>query len=225
MAGMAEPGNAYERPRSALCRWGVYVILDRHIAGKPHLEIARAAIAGGARVIQLRDKTAPFEELVETGRALRAVTRDAGVTLIVNDNPYLAVEVEADGVHLGQNDFPPETARDIVGPEMIVGLSTHNKEQALRAEFEPVDYIGVGPVFPTQSKESEWKPLGVSHVAWVKRTLRLPVVAIGGITLETLGEVVASGADNAAIIGDIMRSEDIAARVRQLAARWSQTAP
>jgi thiamine-phosphate pyrophosphorylase len=225
MAGMVEPGNAYERPRSALCRWGVYVILDRHIAGKPHLEIARAAIAGGARVIQLRDKTAPFEELVETGRALRSITRDAGVTLIVNDNPYLAVEVEADGVHLGQNDFPPETARDIVGPEMIVGLSTHNKEQALRAEFEPVDYIGVGPVFPTQSKESEWRPLGVSHVAWVKRTLRLPVVAIGGITLETLGEVVASGADNAAIIGDIMRSEDIAARVRQLGARWSQTAP
>lgn len=221
---MPDTGSPYDRPRSTLCRWGVYVILDRRIAGKGHVEIARAAIAGGARVIQLRDKSATFEELVRVGKELRALTRDAGTTLIVNDNPYLAVEVGADGVHLGQNDFPPETARDIVGPEMIVGLSTHNKEQALRAEFEPVDYIGVGPVFPTRSKESEWAPLGVAHVGWVKRTLRLPVVAIGGITLETLGDVAGAGADNAAIIGDIMRSDDIAERVRQLRARWEEAA-
>ncbi len=217
---MPRPHGEFRRPLSNRCLWGVYAILDRKIAGRTHPEIARAAVAGGARVLQLRDKDATFEELVEVGRELRLITRAAGAALIVNDNPYLAREVEADGVHLGQSDFPPAVARDVVGPNCIVGLSTHTKGQALEAARMPVDYIGVGPIFPTSSKQSEWPPLGPGHVRWVRDNVFLPMVAIGGINGENMGDVVAAGAHNVAMIAEIMRAPDIEASVRRLNARF-----
>lgn len=210
----------YARGNSERCVWGVYVILDAAMAGRTHAEAAREALDGGARVLQLRDKTAPFERLLEVGRELRELTRARGATLIVNDNPYLAHEVDADGVHLGQSDFPAAIARDIVGPDRIIGLSTHTKLQALEATRQPVDYIGVGPVFATTSKRSEWKPLGIPHIRWVRENVSLPMVAIGGITMETLPDCVAAGADNVAMIAEIMRAESIAERVRRLAAQF-----
>lgn len=214
MAGRFARGN------SERCVWGVYVILDAAMAGRTHVEAARDALDGGARVLQLRDKTTPFERLLEVGRELRALTRERGATLIVNDNPYLAHEVDADGVHLGQSDFPASIARDIVGPDRIIGLSTHTKLQALEATRQPVDYIGVGPVFATTSKQSEWKPLGIPHIRWVRENVSLPMVAIGGITMETLPDCVAAGADSVAMIGEIMRAGNIADRVRLLSAQF-----
>lgn len=201
---------------SGPCQWGLYVILDSQCAGRPHAELAREALAGGARVIQLRDKTASFETLMEVGRVIRRLTREAGATFIVNDNPYLARELDADGVHVGQGDVHPVIARDIVGPGKLVGLSTHNHEQATQARREPVDYIGVGPVYPTTSKVSEWPVVGPELVRWVKSVSPLPVVAIGGITRERIPEVIAAGADNIAVIREVMGAPDITARTREL---------
>lgn len=204
------------RPGQFRCDWGIYVILDEGISGRDHVAVTRAAIAGGARVVQLRDKKATFEEQIEIGRELRKITRLADVTLIVNDNPYLARELEADGVHIGQSDFPADIVREIVGPDKIVGLSTHTKQQAVTAQFMPVDYIGLGPVFETTTKKSEWAPVGTAMIRWVQKHVRLPIVAIGGITEERIVDVIAAGAQNAAIVGDLMRAPDIEAKTRRL---------
>jgi thiamine-phosphate pyrophosphorylase len=190
---------------SSRCVWGIYVILDKAIGGgRSHLELAREALLGGARVIQLRDKTSPFEELVEVGHALRALIHEHEATFI------------------GQSDFPAAIAREIVGTECIIGLSTHTKIQALEATRQPVDYIGVGPIYPTTSKQSEWNPLGIPHIRWVRENISLPMVAIGGITTETLADCAAAGADNVAMIAEIMGAEDITGRMQNLAAQFKQ---
>jgi len=198
------------------CRWGIYVILDRYLAKKSHLEIAREVIAGGARVIQLRDKHASRSELVEIGRELRQLTRAAGVTFIVNDYPEVAVEVDADGVHLGQEDRAVHEARQLVGRDKIVGLSTHTLDQALAAMELPVDYIGVGPVYATSTKENPWPVVGVELVRKVKKRVALPIVAIGGITEQCIPELVAAGADNVAMIGELMRAEHLREKMESL---------
>ncbi|MBX7243968.1 MAG: thiamine phosphate synthase [Candidatus Sumerlaeaceae bacterium] len=198
------------------CRWGLYVILDAGLAGRSHTELAQQAIKGGARVIQLRDKRATFEELVEVGHELRRITLEANVTFIINDNPYLAHEVKADGVHLGQMDCAVDIAREVMGPGKLVGLSTHTKQQAIAAQMLGVDYIGLGPIYDTTTKKSEWATLGLGPLRWVRNISRVPIVAIGGITEERLPDVAGAGADNVAIIGDLMRAQDIASRARHL---------
>lgn len=202
--------------RRRRCIWGVYVILDAAIAKRPHLEVARQVLSAGARVIQLRDKFSTFEELIEIGRELRRMTYEHDATFIVNDNPYLAREVDADGVHLGQTDFATDIAREILGPDKLVGLSTHNKQQALAAQLLPVDYIGVGPVYPTRSKESEWPVVGTNLIRWVKQSVSLPMVAIGGITEERVTDCVLAGADNVAMIGELMCAENIEDKTRRV---------
>lgn len=192
------------------------------MAGRPHVEIARDAIMGGARVIQLRDKHATRDELVSVARELRELTRRLGATFIVNDNPFLARDVDADGVHVGQGDAAVDIARGIVGDNRIVGLSTHSMEQAIAATFKPVDYIGVGPVFATSSKVSEWPVVGTDLVRRVRESVSFPVVAIGGITGERVAEVVAAGADNIAIIGDLMKAPDIEGRTRWLCGEFQR---
>jgi thiamine-phosphate pyrophosphorylase len=136
--------------------------------------------------------------------------------LIVNDNPYLAQAIDADGVHLGQTDFPAYIARELLGPEAIIGVSTHTKQQAVHALTLPVNYIGVGPFYPPTSKQSEYKPLGIEHVRWVKENVRLPIVAIGGITADKIKAVVQAGADNIAVIREVMGSGAIESKTREL---------
>ncbi len=198
------------------CLWGLYPILDTAIAGVPHVEAARQVLQGGAKVIQLRDKTSTFEELLEIGTELRSLTREAGAALIVNDNPYLAREIDADGVHLGQEDFPPYFAREILGPEKIIGLSTHSRQQALAAVYQPINYLAIGPVYGTKSKKSEYDPLGVDLVEWVTVHVHLPVVAIGGITKTRIRDLITAGVENVAVISEIMSAPDLAARTREL---------
>ncbi|MGI8905037.1 MAG: thiamine phosphate synthase [Candidatus Sumerlaeaceae bacterium] len=202
--------------RSPNCAWGLYVILDSKLSGLGHLEAATRALAGGAKVIQLRDKGARFEDLLQVGHVLRKLTREAGATLLVNDNPYLAKEIEADGVHLGQEDFPPYIARETLGPGAIIGISTHTKQQALLASTQPVSYIAVGPVFPTQSKQSSNSPVGLEHIKWVRKHVSQPIVAIGGITSAAIPDVIRAGADNIAVIREVMASGEIEAKVREL---------
>lgn len=203
-------------PGARRCQWGLYAIIDAQMAGKSHAEICQTLVDSGVTVIQLRDKSATFEELLEIGAELRQITRAAGTTLIVNDNPYLAREIDADGVHIGQNDFPPDIVREVIGPDKIIGLSTHSKQQAIAATSWPIDYLGIGPIYPTTTKETKCVPVGTSLIRWVRQHIPLPTVAIGGISAETIPDALAAGASNVAVISALMAAPDLANRAAEL---------
>jgi thiamine-phosphate pyrophosphorylase len=202
--------------RETIQHWGVYAISDREMAGgQTHAQIGAQLIEGGVRVIQLRDKTTPYEVLLEDARRLVELARSRGVSVIMNDNPYLARDADADGVHLGQNDCPVAIARDILGPDRLIGLSTHTRLQALRAQQLDVDYVGLGPIFTTETKRQSYLPLGLATVRWAAAMLRIPFVAIGGITAETIADVFAAGARHCAMVSALMKSDDIAATAQR----------
>lgn len=216
MTELPPNNNPSQQPGVLKCRWGLYPIIDAEMARRSHADICRDLIEAGVGVVQLRDKKATFEELMDIGAQLRRITREAGVTFIVNDNPYLARELDADGVHIGQDDFPPDIVREVVGPDKIIGLSTHSKQQAIAATSWPIDYIGVGPVYTTTSKASKYVPVGTSLLRWVKQHIPLPTVAIGGISEQTIPDCLAAGASNVAMIGEIMKAGNIRERAEEL---------
>ncbi len=182
----------------------LYVITGEKTAlGRPPGEVAKAAIAGGATVIQLREKDCPVRRLIEIGRELRRLTREKDVTLIINDRVDVALAVEADGVHLGQDDLPPAVARQILGLEKIIGISTHSLEEALLAQQQGADYIAVGPVFATKTKDTAVGPVGLDLLRQMEGKITVPIVAIGGITIENAPEVVRAGADGVAVISAV----------------------
>lgn len=164
-----------------------------------------AALAGGVDIVQLRDKHASDAELVEAGRRFRRLTRAAGALLVVNDRPDLAVACDADGVHVGQEDLPVAEARAVVGPERLVGLSTHSPEQIRAAAG--ADYLGVGPVFATPTKPGR-EPVGLELVREAARVAQVPWFAIGGIDLRTVSQVVAAGATRIAVVRAIGDAAD-----------------
>jgi thiamine-phosphate pyrophosphorylase len=192
-------------------------------AGWSVLDLARAFVDGGATFLQLRAKQATGARLLDTVAALVALG-GPGVQLIVNDRADIARLAGAAGVHVGQNDLSPEAARRIVGPERIVGFSTHTIAQLDAAVREPLDYIAIGPVFGTASKATGYDAIGLAMVeqAAARAHARgLQVVAIGGITLERAADVVRAGADAIAVISDLLRSGDPRARVREYLERLS----
>jgi len=157
------------------------------------------AIAGGIRWIQYRDKARSRAEMYRIARNLRVLTREQGVTLIINDEIDLAMAVQADGVHLGQEDFPVAMARRLLGEDCLIGLSTHTLQQAIGAEREALDYIGFGPILKTQTKLSENTPLGLEALAALKSRTSLPVYAIGGIQHVHLAKIRETGVSGAAV--------------------------
>jgi thiamine-phosphate pyrophosphorylase len=176
--------------------------------GRDLIEVMTEAIAGGVDWIQLRDKTSAREELLRKAKALRELTRKHGVTFIVNDHIDIALEVDADGIHLGQNDVPLVEARKRVGGK-IIGISTHAIGEAVLAERQGADYIGVGPVFPTKTKADVVDPVTVSYVREVAETIRIPFVAIGGIKLHNVDEVIRAGATRICAVSEIVGSADV----------------
>lgn len=176
--------------------------------------IAEAA-AGGAQVFQLREKDLPDRELLERARSVRRWTRDAGALFIVNDRLDIARLVEADGVHLGQSDLPVAAARRIVGPDALIGVSTHTPEQVRRAVLDGADYLGVGPVFPSPTKPFDHFP-GPEFVRFAVQETSLPVFALGGITPANVRQVVEAGATRIAVSAAIATADDPAAVARQL---------
>ena len=189
----------------------LYVILDRATAaGRDLVEILEAAIAGGARMVQLREKTWPSGQLLPLAERLRTRCRQAGVTFVMNDRVDLAVVLEADGVHLGQDDLPPRRARPLLRPGMILGVSTHSVEQARRAQADGADYVAVGAMFPTQTKP-DFELVGPALVRAVRSEIRVPLVGIGGITPQNAGDVIRAGADGVAVISAVCGAADPAA--------------
>ncbi len=195
----------------------VYVIIDRGIAGDHSiLDVVRAAIRGGASVMQLRAKTATTRETVELGEALYKITSQAGVPLIINDRLDIALAVEAEGVHLGHDDMPVAIARRLIGPDRILGASPETLEEARQMERDGADYLGVGDVYGTSSKPDAGLPIGVEGLAEVVRAVSIPVVAIGGITPDNAGAVIEAGAAGVAVISAIAAAPDPEAAARRL---------
>lgn len=197
--------------------YGLYVITDETISGgQPHAMIARLALAGGADVIQLRDKNRSSSGLVSIGREIAALSREAGAVFIVNDRLDVAIACGADGVHLGQGDISVGTARQIAPPGFIIGVSVGSVEEAVAAEKEGADYLALSPTFSTSSKDDAGPGLGLDRLRKIRRVVSLPLVAIGGISRENVREVIAAGADGVAVISAVVASPDIAAAAREL---------
>jgi thiamine-phosphate pyrophosphorylase len=190
----------------------LYAIADASF-GDPVI-LAKALFDGGARLVQLRNKKAGARELLEqVERILASAPDDARV--IVNDRADVARIAGAAGVHLGQADLPPVVVRGILGADGIVGFSTHNLEQAFAAEMMSPDYIAVGPIFRTSTKENADPVVGLENLAAICRAIRTPVVAIGGIQLENAREVIEAGAASIAVISDLLRATNVVMRTRQ----------
>lgn len=187
----------------------LYVVTDRKIAGDRTLAwVVREAIRGGAGCIQLREKSADIRAFLALAGELRRLTREEGVTFIINDSLEVALEVEADGVHLGQEDLPLEVARRLAGGRLLIGISTHNKEQALSAEAGGAGYINLGPLFPTETKGVPVTPVSVELVREMAPVLKVPFTTMGGIHLENVAEVVLAGADRVAVVSEVMGAPD-----------------
>ena len=195
----------------------LYVVTgSKQSRGRGFLEVVAAALEGGAGCIQYRDKDAPVQMMLPVARELHALCRQHGATFIINDRLDIALSVEADGVHLGQDDYPLPEARGIVGEGMILGASTHSLDEARRAEAEGADYINVGPVFATQTKNNVCAPVGVELVTRIKQAVSVPQTCMGGISAANVAEVVAAGAERCAVVSAVVGAEDVAAATREL---------
>jgi thiamine-phosphate pyrophosphorylase len=182
----------------------LYVILDATLLNNSPHDCAQELAAAGVRLMQYRDKSASAWELLQTSRELVSSLKPHGASLIVNDRPDVAALAGAAGVHVGQDDLSPEQARAVVGKEVWVGVSTHNLEQFRRAAATSADYIAVGPIFATTSKENPDPVVGLELIRLVRALTDKPIVAIGGITLDRAASVVAAGADSVAVIRDVL---------------------
>ena len=201
--------------------YGTYLVTQESISeGRSTLEIVEAAIAGGVDVVQLREKETDARWRYELGRELRDVTAVAGVDLIVNDRIDIAQAIDADGVHVGQSDLPVAVARDLLGPGAVVGCSAATVEAAREAEADGADYLGVGTIYGTTSKDVDAYKDGVGpeRVAEITDAVSIPVVGIGGVTAANAGPVVEAGAAGVAVISAITAAEDPGAATEALAA-------
>ena len=194
----------------------VYPLTDVQLSGLSHADQVRLLSLGGASLIQLREKQQPAIQFYEQAKAAVSEARKAAVQIIINDRVDIALACGAHGVHLGQDDMPPDSARRLLGPEAIIGHSTHSVEQAQKALALPIDYIAIGPIFETATKSDTSPTLGLEGLREVRKALGdFPLVAIGGISLSNAAAVIAAGADSVALISDLLSADDRITEVTQ----------
>ena len=201
----------------------IYAILDPDVASRPLVSLAETLAQAGVQLMQLRDKRSSARRVYELARELAATVLPSRVRLIVNDRPDIAAMSGSHGVHVGQSDLPIEEARKICSPPRWVGVSTHNLAQLREADRSSADYIAIGPIFPTGTKENPDPVVGVEFLRAVRQMTRKPLVAIGGITVESAAEVFCAGADSVAVIRDLLGAPDPGARVREYMAIVERT--
>jgi thiamine-phosphate pyrophosphorylase len=195
---------------------GLYVVLDTAVLkGRSHLEAAEKVIQAGVKIIQLRDKTTAKKKLIPLARELQRICRQHGVLFVMNDYADVALAVNADGLHVGQEDLPVETARQLLSPDKILGVSAYTVEEAQTAEKEGADYIAVGSIFPTGSKD-DVKVVGLERIKSIKKAVRLPLVAIGGINQANAQQVVEAGADSLCVISAVLGAPDMMQAAKEL---------
>ncbi len=205
--------------------FGVYVVTDRFInPNRSHVDIAKAAVAGGASLIQLRDKEATTRQLLEWAKVIRDLTRKTDTLFIVNDRVDIALASDADGIHVGDDDMPVPVARRLLGEGKIIGRSVANEDEALKAIAEGADYVSIGSIFATSTKPDAGEPIGVEAIRLVRKVLPhdYPLVAIGGINLQNAASVFEAGADAVAVISAVACSDDPVDAVRQLKQLWEK---
>ncbi len=192
----------------------IYALTDSRLSlGRSVEVVARALLDCGVKILQYREKKKKSGEMLEECRMLRTLTLEAGACFIVNDFTDIAMLVDADGVHVGQEDIPVPMLRQLLGPNKIIGLSTHNPTQADEAKALGEDYIGVGPIFATQTKEDVCDPVGFTYLEYAVKHSTLPFVAIGGIKTHNIAEVINRGAYCCALVSELVGAEDIGASV------------
>lgn len=192
----------------------LYAILDPSLIATPAAQLSESLAGAGVQLIQLRDKRSPARKIYAEAKELAALLASRGVRSIVNDRPDIAAMSGAGGVHVGQEDLPVEEARRICRPPLWVGVSTHNLEQLRLAAATSADYIAVGPIFPTATKENPDPVVGIDFLRAARQLTRKPLVAIGGITVESAADVYRAGADSVAVIRDLIAAGDPASRAR-----------
>ncbi len=205
---------------------GLYVILDPDAAqGRLLLDMLKQAADSGARLFQYRDKTSSMLASYRRALPLRQAAKDAGGTFLVNDRCDLALAVDADGVHLGQEDLPLRMARAIMGAGKLIGISTHNDAQVTAASQAGADYLGFGPIFPPGSKRDHDPVVGIDGLRRIRRLTSLPVFAIGGIAIDHVRSIIEAGADGVAIISAIAQANDVPAVTRSFVSQFRSPNP
>lgn len=201
---------------------GLYIILDpAAFPGRDLVVVLSAAAEAGARLFQYRDKTASMKDAYQQAVRLRQASADAGALFIVNDRCDLALSVDADGVHLGQQDMSLTHARRLMGPEKLIGVSTHRVEDVDQATTGGADYLGFGPIFDTGTKPDHEPVVGIEGLRQARARTRLPIIAIGGLTLANSRGVVEAGADGIAVVSTVAKASDVRATVRDLLAHFA----
>ncbi|MCL6627246.1 MAG: thiamine phosphate synthase [Alicyclobacillus shizuokensis] len=203
-------------------RLRVYVVTDERPDERSLIETVRSALAGGATAIQLRRKQELGRRFVELGRALRALAHETGALFFINDRVDVAMVVDADGVHVGQDDIPCRDVRRLLGPEKVIGVSAETVDEARQAEADGADYLGVGAVFPTQSKPDAGYT-GLAGLRQIAEAVRIPVVAIGGIQIQNAPRVLEHGADGLAVVSAVMSAPQPDQAAAQLAALFCKS--
>ncbi len=192
----------------------LYVLISSSIATKSAIETTRLVIDGGANAIQLREKTISDSEFITLAEKVRDITTKNGTLLIINDRVHIAREINADGIHLGQQDMNALEARNIVGDKKIIGVSTHSVMQAKQAQKDGADYIAIGPIYPTKTKNYE-PSVGIQIIREISEAVNIPFIAIGSITFDNLNEVLKAGASRIAVCSAIIGSKDIYSSTKQ----------
>ena len=192
------------------------ITAEKYSKGRNNIEVVKEMIAAGIRIIQYREKNKSMSGKFEECKQIRKMTAAAGVNFIVNDHVDLAMMVEADGVHLGQKDLPVAEVRKILGQDYIIGLSTHSPGQALEAVEKDIDYIGVGPIFKTDTKDDVCDPVGFKYLDYVVNNIELPFVAIGGIKEHNIDIISKRGAECICLVTEIVGADDIQKKIRNL---------
>jgi thiamine-phosphate pyrophosphorylase len=196
---------------------GLYCITaEKYSRGRSNIETAEAIINAGVKILQYREKEKSNGDKYYECLKLRAMTRQNNVLFIVNDNVDIAIAVGADGVHIGQEDLPVEIVRTLVGDEMIIGVSTHSPNQALEAACKGADYIGVGPIYPTKTKADVCRAVGIEYLDYVVKNISIPYVAIGGIKIHNIQEILKHGGKCIAMVTEIVSAPDINVRINEV---------
>jgi thiamine-phosphate pyrophosphorylase len=197
--------------------FGLYLVTDRVLSeGRLLEQIVRESAAGGVTVVQLREKDAGAREFLDQAFALRQAASDLAIPFIINDRVDIAMACRADGVHLGQGDMHCAYARRIAGKDMIIGVSVSTADEALEAEADGADYLGVGPLFATPTKADALPPTGLGVLRTIRQAVRIPLVGIGGINQTNAGDVIRAGADGVAVVSAIIASPNPGAAARAL---------
>ncbi len=204
--------------------YSLYLVTDRKLSrGRTTREIVEAAAAGGVSCVQLREKNCSTREFIDEARAIKPLLKEKSIPLIINDRIDVALAVEADGVHLGQNDMAIDLARKICGPGLLIGISAESIDDALNAERDGADYIGISPVFATATKTDTALPLGLEGVRKMRELVHIPLVGIGGIDHRNAASVIGAGADGIAVVSAIVSAADPQAAAKQLRQIIDQT--